>query len=613
MRQTIARGTVWTGLLATAVALVAGLAGCNSILGIGDIKSGGGGDDAGVDANLTIPPDVPKLRSPRMGATTGSAHADLALRPTFTWRAAPGASRYELAIDDSCQTSSFQTCLFASPEISETAIAGTSFTPSANLAVSLSQPVGRRYFWRVRACNDIGCSDWSEIWYLDVGRLADDVNGDGYGDLVIGMVPYSTSTTKIGAAYLAFGRPSGAVTLTKLTDPHMSDPEFGAAVAMVGDVNGDGYADVMVGAPTTDSDSHVGTAYLYLGRGTWPATVDTATTAFGLAPSDPDTSFGGAITGRGDVNGDGYADMVVASIPPRLGGQATVAGYVHVYFGRPTWSFAQLGSDLVFPDPAGDANGGFGLGLSLGDLNEDGRADLTIGAYGESSFAGAVAAYFGMATYPAAPATISTPDVAVPSPVTQGLSGFGLSVTTCVSTHGSPALAVGAPVESHPAANEGVERIYAGRSSWPNPVGDADATLVDPDGALNGGLGIAARCSDVTGDGNDDLIVGAPTGDDEGSVYIYSDADGLPQAPLVTLTSGNIGGILGTSVAVTDFDGDGVPDVFGGAPRLPQGTGAGQVLGWLGRSTWPSTIMVADFTIDNPSGVADERMASAMD
>ncbi|MCE9576423.1 MAG: FG-GAP-like repeat-containing protein [Deltaproteobacteria bacterium] len=601
-------------VVACGLVLGANLAGCNAILGISDLSTGGGGDDAGVDADPNLPPAVPSLRSPRMGAPTGSARADVSLRPRFTWRASPGATRYELAVDDSCQTSSFKTCLFPSPEIDEMSITETAYTPTANLAVSLSQPVGARYFWRVRACNTIGCSDWSEVWYLDVGRLADDVNGDGYGDLVIGMVPDSTSTTKVGAAYIAFGRASGAVTLTKLTDPRMSDATFAASVAMVGDVNADGYADLVIGAPHTENNSHVGTAYLYLGRGVWPATVTVATTVIGMATGDPDASLGGAVAGRGDINGDGFGDFVVSAAPPIFGGSSSVAGYVHGYFGRPSWSFSQLGSDLVFPDPSGDVTGTFGIGVTLGDLNEDGRADLIAGAYGEASAKGAVAGYLGQVTYAGSPAVVTAPDFKIPSPVASGSAGFGASAAICVSPEAAPALAIAAPLENHPTMYEGVERIYAGRSVWATPIGDPAATLVDPNGALNAFLGISSRCGDVTGDGKADLVAGAPTGDDTGVVYVYSDAAGLPAAPLVALTSGEMfAGTLGSGVAVTDFDGDGVADVFGGAPRIPQGSYAGAVLGWTGRANWPATIMAADLTISNPSGVAQERLGTTLD
>jgi hypothetical protein len=114
-------------------------------------------------------------------------------------------------------------------------------------------------------------------------------------------------------------------------------------------------------------------------------------------------------------------------------------------------------------------------------------------------------------------------------------------------------------------------------------------------------MGASVRCGDVNADGRDDMVVGAPSVD-AGAVYIYDAIAGLPSVPMTALTSGNpSSGLLGSAVAITDFNGDGVADVFGGAPNL--GTGQqGKVLGWLGRAQWPSTLMAPDITIDNPDG-----------
>jgi hypothetical protein len=588
--------------------LGASLSACNAILGIGDLKPGADGD-AGIDANPNVPPDVPKLRGPRLGATTGSARADAALRPTFTWRAAPGAARYELAVDDSCQTASFKTCVFPSPELSETAITTTSFAPAANLAVSLSQPVGRRYFWRVRACNPIGCSDWSEVWYLDVGRLGDDINGDGYGDLVVGIGPSDTSVTKTGAAYLLFGYATGGVQkITKLTDRSSQDgSRFGTAAAIVGDVNADGYADVLIGAPGIARGNHTGAAYLYLGRATWTATVAMETTAIDALQEDPDKVFAGVVRGGGDVDGDGYADFAIAS-------GADNGGYVRVYFGKPTWSYSLAGSNLVAADPAGGAMDVFGFAIALEDLNQDGRADLLIGAPLQASGVGGAVAYFGQPTYPSAPYTLQAPDVTIASDLA-AMSYLGWSIATCASKTRATSLAIGAAWASHPQLGEGLTQVYAGRPSWPANLATADQTLVDPLDSPRDLFGSAVRCADVTGDGEDDLVVGAPSADDYGAISIYPNAATVPLTLLSTLTTGVApkSDTIGYSLALTDYNGDGVPDVFASAPRLAAPTETGTVLGWLGRATWPSTLVGSDLRIDNPSAIANEWFGRVID
>ncbi|HEX4510818.1 MAG TPA: hypothetical protein VH328_12080, partial [Burkholderiaceae bacterium] len=109
------------------VALAAGVTGC-------------GGDGA---------LDPPVLVSPSQGDTTGSVWSDAALRPQFWWRAVDRASQYQVMVDDSCLMGT--PCTFPSPEIDQM-IAGTTFRPAAALPVSTTPPVGRRYFWHVRAC-----------------------------------------------------------------------------------------------------------------------------------------------------------------------------------------------------------------------------------------------------------------------------------------------------------------------------------------------------------------------------------------------------------------------------------------------------------------------------
>ncbi len=136
---------------------------------------------------------------------------------------------------------------------------------------------------------------------------ADDVNGDGYGDLVVGAQVVMSNT---GRAYVYLGSAAGLITTpaTTLTGPDGASGSFGASVASAGDVNGDGYSDLVVGAPGVLSS--VGRAHIYLGSASGLATTPT-TTLNGFDGAD--SGFGISVASAGDLNADGYADLVVGA------------------------------------------------------------------------------------------------------------------------------------------------------------------------------------------------------------------------------------------------------------------------------------------------------------
>jgi hypothetical protein len=136
------------------------------------------------DAGL---PTRPRLLAPAIGAHTGSAFADASLMPTLRWMAAAegscGELSYQVQFDDSCIPGD-SACAFDSPELDESGITELVWRPTTPLPVSTDVPVGTQYFWRVRACEPGDrCSDWSEARYLNVGRLRDDFNADGFSDV----------------------------------------------------------------------------------------------------------------------------------------------------------------------------------------------------------------------------------------------------------------------------------------------------------------------------------------------------------------------------------------------------------------------------------------------
>jgi hypothetical protein len=159
---------------------------------------------------------------------------------------------------------------------------------------------------------------------------AGDVNGDGYADVIVGSQSYSVTVVSEGAAFVFLGSPSGIPNATPQTAAttlrsNESGSDFGWSVASAGDVNGDGYGDVIVGAYQYGS-SNAGAAFVFDGSATGVAngTPATANTAFVYA--DAGAQFGYSVAGAGDVNGDGYADIVLSG--PH-------EGVVLVYHGSP--------------------------------------------------------------------------------------------------------------------------------------------------------------------------------------------------------------------------------------------------------------------------------------
>jgi hypothetical protein len=158
---------------------------------------------------------------------------------------------------------------------------------------------------------------------------AGDVDGDGYDDIIVGADsdhPYDDT----GYALVLFGSPTGITnTRTWRVDAEQPEDWFGNSVSTAGDVNGDGYADVMISAILFDSgEENEGKVYLYYGSPSGPVLPP----AWVTEGNQVDEDYGSAISQAGDVNGDGLGDILVGA--PDFDTSVLNAGRAYAYYGR---------------------------------------------------------------------------------------------------------------------------------------------------------------------------------------------------------------------------------------------------------------------------------------
>ena len=220
------------------------------------------------------------------------------------------------------------------------------------------------------------------------GQHPSDFDRDGHADLVVGSIHYRGSDRDNGRAQLFLGSPRGLGTnaVWTATFPFVARPGidesdeqyFGNAIAPVGDVNRDGFPDVVVTAPFAEqNDRNEGIAFGYYGmpKGLAPGV------GWTIQANRPHAVLGLMAEPAGDVNGDGYADLMLGS-PDFENGQLR-EGMVAVFLGsarglpsEPDWT---LESDRTHA-----RLGQFGAGV--GDVNRDGFDDLVINQSGSSDF-----------------------------------------------------------------------------------------------------------------------------------------------------------------------------------------------------------------------------------
>lgn len=439
-----------------------------------------------------------------------------------------------------------------------------------------------------------------------------DLNGDMFGDILIGAPGTNIgAAADAGTAFVVWGQ---AGTNIDLQDPTNSNgggfaikgeaagDAAGTTITAISDLNGDGKADILVGATGQDAGgADAGAVYVVWGKGTDPAvklsSVAAGSLGFKIIGDSAGDLAGSSIGTVGDLNGDGKAEILVGTTASQLGGASSGAAYV--VFGKGTGASVDLtdvasgAGGFAIKGVAGDMAGAAILGI--GDVNGDGISDILIAAPGSNS------AYvvFGKSNT----ATVDLSDVRA------GIGGFqilaeqagdlaGISITggRDLNHDGVADIVIGAPHNGEGGVDAGaVYIIWGGGHSVVDLAAISQsfggAKIVGAAGSLTGTA--VSVTADVNADASPDLLVSAP-GTGESAWLVHSQASWQPDTNVYGTNGADSIGVgygalhlVGPGADnVLALGGDDTISTAGGDDTIDGGSGNDSMSGGTGSDTY---------------------------